>query len=289
MTAFGDTGYSTNFVNNLNLVKTLNPDFHMHLGDMTYSNTKTSVDTFAAEIVAALGATPYMLTAGNHESNWNDYLTDFPPPVPITGSYGIRYYFNWPLSSPYCRIIAITAGITEISGVDGNYSAGTANYNWVHDRIAEAKANGWWVIVCVHKNWISMGTKGNEVGNDIMALCFTMGVDLMLQGHDHTYQRSKQWNNPVVSGHPTIVGNGPQYVKGLGLVLTINGSGGLNHTSLSSTDPDVPYFADNPNGFAGKAAFNNDYGTLALTVTPTTISAAYHQLGKMNADVYSVG
>lgn len=292
--AWGDTGYYTNFQNNLQLAKSLNPDFMLHLGDCTYSNTKSSVDSFKTYIRSALGTTPYMIVWGNHESNYQDYLTDFSPPdLPVTGTYGSRYYFDFPLSSPFARIICVCPGITELSGIDGNYGTGTANLQWLSDRIDEAKALGYWTIVCQHKNWISMGVKGNEVGTPYMSLCLSKGVDLILEGHDHNYQRAKQWKTPITGTQPTIAGVGPSYTKGAGTVLVINGSGGLNLYAISPSDPDAPYFADNPLGEGGKAAYGsatNQYGVLLITVTPTKITAVYDQLnGRLNMDAFTIG
>jgi hypothetical protein len=48
------------------------------------------------------------------------------------------------------------------------------------------------VIVVHHLNYVSAGLKRDEIGSAFFDLLVGKRVDLVLQGHDHTYQRSKQ-------------------------------------------------------------------------------------------------
>ena len=87
----------------------------------------------------------------------------------------------------------ISPGLTFTNGGLYDYSVGTTHYNWVSNTIDSARATGIkWVIVGMHKNCISMGRMTCQIGPDIFNLLVSKKVDLILQGHDHNYQRSKQ-------------------------------------------------------------------------------------------------
>ncbi len=100
-----------------------------------------------------------------------------------------------------------------------------------------------------------MGDKKCEIGPDLVKLLFDKKVDLVLQGHDHDYQRSKQLtcdDSPVkdsiqVTYLPSCVaddGSDNAYSKGAGTVFVINGAfGGESLTPVNMTDPRTDYFA----------------------------------------------
>ena len=71
-------------------------------------------------------------------------------------------------------------------------SGDTANCNWLKARIDEAKAQGLWTVVATHKVCITMGSLSCEIGANLLNVLIGRKVDLVLQGHDHGYQRSKE-------------------------------------------------------------------------------------------------
>jgi len=188
---------------------------------------------------------PFELLSGNHEDggDYQDGLIDtfvqcLPDRLGAVGTYGKEYYFDYPASSPIARFIMISPSLTFTNGGYYSYAAGTAHYNWVASTIDNARAAGIkWVIVAMHKPCISMGIMPCDIGNDIFNLLVSKKVDLILQAHDHDYQRSKQLalnsttctaiqaetynSNCVVNDGST--GN---YTQGLGPVAVIIGTVG---------------------------------------------------------------
>ena len=112
------------------------------------------------------------------------------------------------------------------------------HYNWVANTIDSARAAGIkWVIVGMHKPCLSMdGTC--YIGNAIMNLLISKKVDLILQAHDHKYQRSKQLalngsTCPAIQADTTynnacVVNDGStgNYTKDAGPVIDIIGTVG---------------------------------------------------------------
>jgi len=308
-TALGDSGYGSNFEGNLNLAKTLAVPLVIHLGDMTYSSSISNIDNFANDVKSRLGTTfPFMLSAGNHEGNGgvrDGYLRDFvarlPPRLTLdpiaqanpTKYYAVRYYFDFPQPNPYVRFIVVTPGEGGRWGVEGSYSTNSESWTWMRDAIRGGRALGYpWVIVCDHKNFISAGGKSDEIGETFMNLVLNEKVDLLLQGHEHNYQRSKSLGPPAVSDQLSIVEEGPNtFTKGRGTVLMINGLGGTTSTDPFNTgDNQAKYFAAylGNNGQA-KPAGSFSYGSGYFRVTPTRIDGGFRPItvGRYTED-YSI-
>jgi hypothetical protein len=197
------------------------------------------------------------------------------------GSYGREYYFDYPRTNPTARFIMVSPDLTFANGGPYDYHLGTIHYKWVANTIGDARGKGIpWIIVGMHKVCISMGIMDCEIGNDLMNLLVSKKVDLVLQGHEHNYQRSKQLalnpttckalqaeiynSNCVVNNESTNT-----YTKGAGTLFVIVGTAGRDLHTINTSDGDAPYFVKwmgnniNPtNGFA------------KFTVSPEQLSAA---------------
>jgi hypothetical protein len=259
--AVGDMGGSSNGQAVLSAAAGANLNFFLHVGDFSYDSQggPSGWPTWVKSIVGTI--LPYEIVEGNHDSCCiATYVQGLPHKISnlgqqFSGSYGIDYYFDYPTTSPLMRVIMISPGLY---GVDTN---------WLNTSIDSAKAAGLWVIVGNHLNSISTGQKSNEIGTTLDTL-LTKKVDLILQGHDHNYQRSKQLTCAPRSTVQTscIVNNGPNYTKGVGSVLLIDGTGGNGFYGVSASDSEAGYFA---------AINSNTYGYTKFTVTQTQLSAQF--------------
>jgi len=105
-------------------------------------------------------------------------------------------------------------------------------------------------------------------------------VDLVLQGHDHNYQRSKALRTggacPQIragSYNPSCVagtGTNDIFEKGAGTIILIVGTGGKSNYSVDKRDPEAPYFA--------KLIGNKDhptYGYSRFTVSADEIKGEF--------------
>ncbi len=208
--------------------------------------------------------------------------------------YGREYYFDYPSSNPIMRFIFIIGGI---GGSWVNYASGTTHYNWLSDRIDEAKNAGLWTAVVNHRNCVSDGSIGAcQSTFDPFKLAVTKKVDLWLNGNDHNYQRSKQLSSPpedpcigsgttFTSCHKADEGDGQlaPYVRGAGTVVNVIGTGGRAGAGICNPSPGpcprAGYFvklcgangeiASEPKTLGCKS----DYGFSFFTVTTTSITA----------------
>jgi len=90
------------------------------------------------------------------------------------------------------RWYATTIGNTLVVSLDSTRPADPAQLEWLNDTLASSTAT--WKIATLHHPPYSGGYHGSSIGvREAFAPSFERyGVDLVLAGHDHDYQRSEQ-------------------------------------------------------------------------------------------------
>jgi len=113
--------------------------------------------------------------------------------------------------------------------------------NFAKDKLREASSNSniEWIIVCYHKPSVTSDTDGGHgpeegFANIYHPLFDQFGVDLILTGHNHNYQRSKLVkNNPRNPTTPVVVEDGDaNYDTRKGRIFMVVGSGGRDSESF---------------------------------------------------------
>lgn len=314
----GDHGTGSNTAAVFKAIGASGTDFFISLGDLSYQDPSAYSEARWCQFVKDnlnLGASkaigdpfgqnyPFEIISGNHEDgvdNPTGLIDTFVSPnclpnrLPIvqspnlganpssTGNYAKEYYFDYPASTPLARFILVDPQMTFKNGGLYDFSVNSPRYKWLSDTIDQARASGIkWVIVGNHENYISAGIKNDEIGSAYFNLLLTKKVDLILQGHDHAYQRSKQLalstNCPTVSGTTStntacIVDDGADnlYTKGAGSVLTLNGTGGIGHYTTSTSDPQAGYFAK----IMGNTSTDITFGFSKFNVSDTAITGSF--------------
>ena len=264
-TAAGD--YSSNSKRTTPVLAGMNPavsgaDFNIALGDLSYGKLKP--ETAWCDYVKGLAGEnfPFELAPGNHEDDGpaGNNIDNFELCLPhratssVVGRYSREYYYDYPESSPLARFIMVSPQMIFNDEGQYDYSPESVHYNFVADAIDSARAAGIrWIVVSMHVNCITMGKKPCGMGEDLFNLLIDRKVDLVLQGHDHNYQRSKQLAlgpncGAVVRNtyNPDCVvddGTDNQYLKGAGTVINIVGTGGIGNYDINEADIEAPYFA----------------------------------------------
>src|SRR5260370_14711998 len=280
--AAGDLDANANTNSSLVRLAASSTNFFLAVGDLSYS-TITPETSWCNYVKSYVGQNyPFQLLSGNHEDGneeQNGLIDNFAQCLPnqvgtINGTYAKEYYFDYPSSTPLARFILISPGLNFTFGGFWSYNVGTPHYNWLASTIDSARAAGIpWVIVGMHEVCISAGQHPCEVGADVMNLLISKRVDLVLQGHDHTYQRSKQVSCAqaefYISSCVINDGSTATYTEGAGTVFVVAGTFGAGLTPVNSADGDSPYFAK----MIGNTTFGAGHGFVKYTVSSTRIDA----------------
>jgi hypothetical protein len=283
--AAGDFGMARSFRATVGAVQQRNPDFFIALGDLTQSSAGEEAwcrywnDYY-------LTFTRLLIVPGNHDADIGRYVQYCGSPFQamITGAYPWQYYFDYPRETPIARFITVSPSIGSRAPIPTDYRAGTPGFRFVADAIDDARMRGLkWIVVTMHKNYIATFVKRNEVSTDggrtFMTMLLDKKVDLILQGHEHGYARSKQLTTnrstcPVLPvdafNEACVVDSGNNLVKGAGTVIQIISTGGTGMRLVERSDSEYEYFVDNV-----RDADSETFGFGEFTVTPTDLSFSF--------------
>lgn len=252
----GDIGMESPSQAALSTIAASDPDLYLAIGDLSYQGPG-SEQRWCEYTRATVGpVAPVQLVAGNHEEDTGEdgfianYTACMPDRMGSTGEYGRQYYFDL---GNLARIIMISPDLT-MDGVHYFYGEDNPNQRWLEDAIDSARAGGiQWVIVAAHKTCISVAEYYCNMYQELFDVLIEKRVDLVLSGHDHSYQRSKQIAVRPGCDQVTIDtfdqdcvvddGTDGQYVQGEGPVFVITGAGGAALYDVQEDDPEAPYFS----------------------------------------------
>jgi hypothetical protein len=260
---------SLNSATTVHQVEQFNPLFHLHNGDLSYANDNTSSQPqvwadFMNNIQGAASHIPWMTALGNHESEWANgplgyasYQTRFD--LPDNGSRKPGWLGNWyTFQVGSALFMSLDANDVHYAN-DGSdnpdntsqalyihgYSNG-AQAEWLDQTLKAAHADPAidWIIVFFHQPVISSSAAG--AGGDLgirqgfLPAIDAYGVDLVLTGHDHDYERSYlvRGTDPGTALRPTVVSQSLDSIDAsLGAVhMVIGGGGTSSHDDVYGKD-----------------------------------------------------
>lgn len=190
-------------------VERLQPLFHLFNGDLCYANiAEDRVRTwwdFWENNSRSARKRPWMPSAGNHENELGNgpigfqaYQTYFSLP-PSAGQTEVTRGLWYAFTAGSLRVISIAND--DVAYQDGGnsyvrgYSSG-AQKAWLEKELAAAQRNHDidWIVVCMHQVAVSTADKfnGADLGirEEWVPLFDKYGVDLVVCGHEHHYERS---------------------------------------------------------------------------------------------------
>ena len=288
--AAGDFGANDNVTATLTAMANSNLNFAMGLGDLSY-NQITPESAWCQYVHQNIGSLPFELVSGNHEDGGDlqqGLIGNFTSCMPnqmtgMAGTYGEQYFFDYPAANPLARFIMISPGLKFSDGDTYDYSKGGKDYNWVSNEIDAARAQGiQWIIVGMHKVCLSTGASSCDIGTDILNLLISKHVDLILDGHDHSYQRTKQVAvnasscpavSPAVYNAACVSNPGATgaFTEGNGPIMVTAGTGGVDDEyGAIYANPDSSYFAS-----VSGNNLNPQKGFVKYTVSSSGISAVF--------------
>lgn len=242
--AVGDWGCNSNTDKTVNSIKNQNPELILGLGDYSY---KSSADCWLDTIQPIYdpqtnpNANNMQITIGNHENSgsedFNTYINEFS----LTKQFGQVYSFN-------LHNVHFLSMATEIS-----YSSSSSQNAFVKQDLAAASQNPEidWIIVYFHRpmytspNSCSSCSGESSLRDTYHPLFDQYGVDLVLEGHAHDYQRSypikfnaNSKSNPIITDpnnkNNYIFPSNPINGKIHGQIHSVIGTGGINFHSLKT-------------------------------------------------------
>lgn len=249
-TARGDVSANSQAATVLSQIRSIDPDPHFALGDLSYGATGAE-QSWCDLVTSRVGAgSPFELLSSNHESdglngNINDVSACLPNQLPgVVGTYGRQYDVDVPEVNPVVWYVMISPALTYRDGL-WSYGAGSARYQWTAAAIDGARAAGVpWVVVGMHEPCLSVGQYSCEPGSALMNLLVSKKVDLVSSGHEHLYARSTQLAHgpscspitPVVYSAECVRDGDNSLVKGAGIVFAIAGTGGTPLRDVNQGD-----------------------------------------------------
>jgi hypothetical protein len=190
-------------------VEQVRPLFHLFNGDLCYANladdrVRTWWDFWANNSRSARNR-PWMPAPGNHENElgngpigYRAYQTYFALP-PATGQTSVTRGLWYAFTAGSVRVIAIANDDIVYQDGGNSYVRGYSNGAqkvWLERELAGARRDRSidWVVVCMHQVAISTADKfnGADLGirEEWLPLFDEYGVDLVVCGHEHHYERS---------------------------------------------------------------------------------------------------
>jgi hypothetical protein len=270
-----------------------NGSFLLAIGDLSYVGQESAWCTSIKS-----GTKDVLVLAGNHDLGGSEgdiaKFVQFCPftlnaPLqagPGTPGYGYEYYFDYPATNPLARFILMSPGISN--PLNYSYAPGSVHWNFVVNAVNSARSSGIpWVVVGDHKPCINDGTANPcDMTQALFDKLVDLKVDLILQAHTHTYQRSKQLAHgpacPSVLADnrfdgDCIVDNGTSgtYAAGAGSVVVTDGVGGndMHDVPLDGSDPELGYLVQAMGSNGNTQRKVPGYGSVVYTVSSTGIDA----------------
>lgn len=213
--AVGDSGYQTNYAdlayaayNSYNQVTSKTTDVFLMLGDNAYPNGTDSTYQGALfnRYASLIKNTPLWSTIGNHDDTTV-------PANPVAPYFSI---FNFPTAgecggfpSGTEKYFSFNHGNIHFISIDTNTYASVADapgapygmVDWLRDDLIACSAD--WIIAFMHQAPYSKGSHNSDTElnlvltrNHIIPLLENYGVDLVIGGHSHSYERSA-----LIDGH----------------------------------------------------------------------------------------
>jgi hypothetical protein len=230
---------------------------------------------------------------------------------------GREGYFDYPSATPVARFIVTCDGInstpnaTAWCNYDSTTNDGKAHFTWLDAVISAGKNRGEWTIVLNHvEDW--NGFEGTQYPDDFWNHMITGGVDLLIQGGNHAYERSypltcqktngaANWYQGVNATSNACIAstNANTYAKSQGLIYLTDGDVGQSFHNFCqfTTDKDITGTACTQSHYTdwksnnGYFAVNNDttWGFNYLTIQQTGLTSTYVNCPKTSCDYSSTG
>ena len=236
--ATGDFGCSKNTLDTVASIENKKPELVLPLGDLSYHSTADCWFDATSPLKGKM-----MITLGYHDTEdgpakLNQYLNSFQLNKP---------YYSYDYKKVHFLIMASQSP----------YTVGTEQYNFVKQDLEKSSQNKdiEWIVVTSYGPFYTSPTTHNaekDMRNLYHPLFEKYGVDLVLQAHNHNYQRTYPIAfNPNESSKPTVINGSTtgHHTNTNGIVFAIVGTGGEGFYPLQGQQSYVAKQLDGKFGF----------------------------------------
>jgi len=287
--AAGDFGCSSNAGKTLSNIKShTSVERVLALGDYFYQSTGTC---WLNMIDSSNLKSRTRIAIGNHEDD---------------SSEGFSQYMSFfGLSSTYYAFTYGNARVIVMDSDRNSFSSGSSQYNFVISELQKAAqdTNIKWKIVYLHKQmYTSPNTCGSSscsntasdatnLRNTYHAKFDQYGVDVVLNGHIHNYQRTYPIKYDSGSpSSPTITSTASwDYGDPVGEIFATVGTGGINLHGLSGKPTFVKYQQDDRFGALDLSIENNGYTLAGRYYTNDGVQRDTFNITKTGTAQYAYG
>lgn len=195
----GDLGQTAHSVSTLDHVNANNPDSVMLVGDLSYADGyHPRWDSWGRLVSEHTSRLVWMYTEGNHEieaandeetPNFLAYMTRFNMPYEHSGSESPLYY-SYDVAGAHIIMLGSYAPYEEDSD----------QYAWLTKDLARVdRSRTPWIIVGMHAPWYNSNHnhqgEGEKMRRVMEPVLYEHGVDFVVSGHVHAYERSEHVYN----------------------------------------------------------------------------------------------
>ena len=264
--AVGDWGCNSNTQSTVNNIVGKNTELVLALGDFSYESTADCwldiVDPIDHKMKIAIG---------NHDDTSSSLLNQYMNHFGLSKQF---YSFNY-------QNVHFVVMSTELT-----HTAGSEQYNFVNSDLSNAAAdpNIDWIVVLYHKLAYTSPAvvhSGSALLRDTYHPLFDRyGVDIVLQAHNHNYERSypikynsNNPSSPIIADPSTNNYNDPQ-----GQIFATVGTGGISRYSFTEK---YPYMVFQQTSY---------YGILNIDITEggTKLTARFYSNDGIIRDQFSI-
>ena len=215
-TAFGDQGVTYDAIALANLIRAQRPAFHLHAGDLAYANSSGDGlitdsydpriwDSFLTQNELFAASIPWQAVVGNHEmepwhspDGYGGFFERFAQPVEKQAYYSFTY--------GNVAFLALDANdVTYEFKANFGYSGG-AQTKWLGRQLAGFRADKKIDFIVVYFHECAYSTTEEHASDGGVRAVWTplfdkYSVDLVINGHNHVYERT----DPLRAGAVTKV------------------------------------------------------------------------------------
>ena len=198
----------------IDALKSMEPDVVLLSGDLSYADGWPELwDTFGRLIQSLAAFVPLLTTGGNHEISsseaWQSYQARYPTPHYSSGSPNFCY---WGREVGVMNVISLCSY--------AGYNSTSLQYQWLSNYLASRinRRLTPWIIVIMHAPWYNTNNghwkEGEVMRLSMEPLLYEYGVDLVIAGHVHSYERTTPVYNSIsnICGATYInIGDGGNY------------------------------------------------------------------------------